>query len=182
VTEDKRERLKTKRVGEIMIPLDEYPHIPEQFTLGQAIMEMERAHIEIAGRRSLPRLLLVFNKENQLAGIIRRRDLLRGLEPRFLRHKPRDERTRLFDVGVDPNLLELSADRLIKDMQKRANRPVTKVMKTKVITIDYDDHLIKAVYTLVENDITSLPVVKDNQVVGVVRTVELFHEIAQLVL
>jgi CBS domain-containing protein len=171
-----------RRIGEIMIPLDEYPHIPDQFTLAQAIMELERAELEFRGRRSLPRLLLVFNQNNELAGLVRRRDLLRGLEPKFMRAKSMDYRKRLFDVELDPNLLEMAYEKIIDGMKERAQRSVRSIMITDVVTIDYDDHLLKAIYEMVTYDITSLPVVKDNRVVGVVRTVEIFHEVANLVL
>ena len=174
--------MRTTRVGEIMIPLDEYPHIPDQYTLAQAMMEMDRAKIVAGGRRSLPRLLLVFDKNNQMAGIVRRRDLLRGLEPEFLRSKPRDEHGRVIRVEVDPNLLELTSDRIIEGMQQRARESVRSVMIKNVITIDYNDHIMKAIDMIVKRDITSLPVLKDNEVVGVVRTVELFHEVSKLVL
>ncbi len=174
--------MKARWVGEIMIPLDEYPHIPDQFTLGQAIMEMERAHIEVSGRRSLPRLLLVFDKNNQFVGIIRRRDLLRGLEPKFLRAEPMTDGGRLFDVEVDPHLLDFTPDSIIEGMQRRAMRPARSVMITDVVTIDFDDHIMKAIYKIVRHDVTCLPVIKDNQVVGVVRTVELFREVARMVL
>jgi CBS domain-containing protein len=171
-----------KRIGEIMIPLDEYPHIPDQFTLAQAIMEMERAQLEFRGRRSLPRLLLVFDQNNELVGLVRRRDLLRGLEPKFMRSKPLDYRKRLFDVELDPNLLEMASEKLVDGMKERSQRSVRSIMITDVVTIDYDDHLLKAIYEMVTHDITSLPVVKDNRVVGVVRTVEVFHEVAKLIL
>jgi len=145
-------------------------------------MEMERAQLEFRGRRSLPRLLLVFDQNNELVGLVRRRDLLRGLEPKFMRAKPLDYRKRMFDVELDSNLLEMASEKIVDGMKDRSRRSVRSIMITDVVTIDYNDHLLKAIYEMVTHDITSLPVVKDNRVVGVVRTVEVFHEVAKLVL
>jgi len=45
---------------------------------------MEEAEIEVEGRYSLPRVILVTDQKGQLVGHVRRRDILRGLEPSFL--------------------------------------------------------------------------------------------------
>ena len=174
--------MEAKRAGELMIPLDKYPHIPYWFTLRQAIAEMEKAEIEVKGRKSLPRTVLVFNEAYELLGMVRRRDIFRGLEPRFLAGEPMEYRKKLFDVKVDPNLAELSADKMIQGLREQAERPVSEVMIPIVATVDHDDHLMKVLYELVGNDISLIPVLKDNKVVGVVRSVDVLHEIAQILL
>jgi len=52
-------RMETKRAGDIMIPLDEYPHIPYWFTLRQATSELDKSEVEIGGRKSLPRVIVI---------------------------------------------------------------------------------------------------------------------------
>ena len=74
----------TKRAGDVMIPLEKYPHIPHWFTIRQAVAEMKKSVLEIGGQKSLPRSLLVFDEKYHLLGTVRRRDILRGLEPKFL--------------------------------------------------------------------------------------------------
>jgi len=71
-------------VKEIMIPLGHYPSVHADDTLKRAVSTMEAAHIEVGHRRSLPRVLLVLGSRDELVGILRRRDILRGLEPKFL--------------------------------------------------------------------------------------------------
>ena len=46
-------------VRDIMIPLDNYPHIPYWFTLRQAMVEMQNFQLDINGKKSLPRLVPV---------------------------------------------------------------------------------------------------------------------------
>jgi len=174
--------METKRIEEIMIPLDQYPHLHLQQPLKDAIREMEKCEIEAYGRKTVPRVTLVFNDEHQLVGVARRRDILRGLEPEFLVHKPIAIRKSLFDVEYDPNLSELSYDHLVSGILERSNLPIEDVMLPVEVTLDYNDHIIKAIYEIVDSNISVLPVMKDNKVVGVARSVDVFREIAVIIL
>ncbi len=174
--------MNVKRAGDIMIPLDKYPHIPHWFTLRQAMAEMENSELEVAGRKSLPRVVLVFDEKYQLLGMVRRRDILRGLEPEFLLEKPLDDRKKLFDVDAQPYLDMVSFDKIIEAVRHRAERPVSEVMIPVVGTADFNDHLVKVVYEMNANRFSLLPVLRDGKVVGVVRTVDCFHEFAKVVL
>jgi CBS-domain-containing membrane protein len=173
--------MSTKVAGDIMIPLDEYPHIPHWFTLRQAVMELEKAEIiDKTGRRSLPRALLVFHEGYQLLGIVRRRDILRGLEPKFLRMMPLPERRKLFDIDVDINLIDLSSGKVANAMREQAEQKVSEVMQTITTTVQFDDHLAKIIYKMITQDLNLIPVLKDGKIIGVVRSVDVFHEIAGL--
>lgn len=171
-----------KTAQDIMIPLEEYPFVPGTFTLRQTMEVMEREELEINNKKSLPRFVLVFGEENELTGIARRRDILRGLEPEFLAEKPLQYRKKLFDVKVDPNLSELSYDKLLKGIRERAERPVSEVMRPIQATVNHDDHLGKVIYELVSTNVSLVPVLKDDRIIGVVRSVEVFHEISKLIL
>jgi CBS domain-containing protein len=171
--------MQTKRAKDLMIPLENYPHIPCWYTLLQAMEEMEKHQIEVHGRKSLPRVVLVFDLDSSLSGIVRRRDILRGLEPDFLSADPYQHSKKLFDIEIDPNLVNFSYDNMINGFKKRAERPVTDVLLPAQITVDYMDHIMKIIYMMVKNNRSLLPVIKDNIVVGVVRSVEVYREIAQ---
>jgi len=167
-----------KPIHEIIVPLEEYPCIPDTLTLGDAILEMA---VQILRRKqlSLPRVALVFDESfSELLGMLRRRDIMRGLEPRFLLSGTMEYGRKLFDVQVDPNLAEISSEKIVAHMRQRANRLVRDFMIPIPATIDYDDHLMKAVYEMVDRNTSLLPVLKDGKVVGVVRSVEVLQEIA----
>jgi CBS-domain-containing membrane protein len=174
--------MEMKRAGEIMIPLDEYPHLPYWFTLRQATVELEKSEVEIDGRKSLPRAVLIFDEKYQLMGMARRRDIMRGLEPEFLMSRPIESRKTLFDVKVDPNLSELSYDKLLQGIRRQAERPISDVMRPIVATVDFEDHLIKIIYEMVDRGMSILPVLQEGKVVGVVRSVDVFREIAEILL
>jgi len=174
--------MEMKRAGDIMIPLDNYPHLPYWFTLRQAAVELEKSEVKIHGRKSLPRVVLIFDEKYQLMGMARRRDILRGLEPEFLMNRPIESRKTLFDVKVDPNLSELSYDRLIAGIRRQAERPISDVMRPIVATVDHEDHMIKVIYEMVDRGVSQIPVLKDGKVVGVVRSVDVFSEICEILL
>jgi len=172
----------TKHAEDIMIPLENYPHIPHWYTLRQAVDVIENATIIWGERTSLPRALLVFDDEKQLLGIVRRRDILKGLEPKFLRTMPMPHRKQLFDVEVDPDLVDFSTGRIANAMHEQAEHKVSEVMQPIVATVRHDDHLAKVIYKMIHWDLNLLPVIKDGNVVGIVRSVDAFHEIAKMVL
>ena len=171
----------TRRIGEIMIPIEQYPSVRDTATLREAIAAIEGVQLEVDLRKSLPRVLLVFDAIDVMVGYVRRRDIMRGLEPRSMVSQPLDYRKKPFDVEIDPNLSELSYDRALKGILEQAERPVTEVMRPNEVLIDAEDHLMKAVYEMVSNNLSHLPVIQDGHLVGVVRSVDVFHELAQLV-
>ena len=171
------------RARDVLIPLDKYPHLPYWFTLKQAIAEMEGGVLEINGRTSLPRMLLVFDEKYQLMGMARRRDILKGLEPKFLREKPLQYRKKLWDVQVDPELSELSYGKIVEAVVKLADETsISDVMLPIEATVDYEDHIVRVIYEMNKHNLSLLPVLKDGRVVGVVRSVDVFHEVAKVVI
>ena len=172
--------MKIVRAGDIMIPLENYPHIPYWFTLRQAIAELDQYVIEAGGRQSLPRRILVFDEKYRMMGMVRRRDILCGLEPEFLRAKPLADRKKLFDLKRDPSLSDVPFDEIMVEVIKLAERPVSEVMIPISVTVDFDDHIFRVIYEMNSNRIHIVPVQKDDEMVGVVRTVDVLHSISQM--
>lgn len=173
-----------RRVGEMMIPLEDYPWVRIDETLDRAIRVIEEAQLQVGRRVSLPRVLLVFDHEDDLVGIVRRRDIMRGLEPNFLVEQPLDKRVKFFDVGVDPHLTELSAEgdfqEVVKGLREQSKRPVGDVLRPIHTSLRPEDQIMKAVYEMVSLNESLIPVVEEDRVVGVIRSVDVFHELALL--
>ncbi len=169
-------------VSDIMIYLDEYPAVASTASVRDVIDLIENFEIDINGVKSKPRMILVLDKEDNLAGFVRRRDILNGLSPSFLQSRMLKYQKKLFDIKIDPDLSELSFEKLFRDLKKNVDRPVTDIMIHDVFTINYDEHLIKAISSIVENDITFLPVMNKGKCVGVVRSIEVFGEVAKYVM
>jgi CBS-domain-containing membrane protein len=169
-----------RRVGEIMIPIELYPKVRDNTTLREAVDAIENAQLKVTIRRSLPRAMLVYDEIGVYVGYVRRRDLMRGLEPQSLIAKPLEYRKKLFDVAIDPNLSELSWDHVVSGIREQGSRPVSDVMRPIEAVLNADDHVIKAVYEMVSLDLNMIPVIEDGHAVGVVRSVDVFHELALL--
>jgi predicted transcriptional regulator len=169
-----------KRVKDVMIPVEQYPSVRDNATLRDAIAKIEEAQLEVDLRKSLPRVLLVFDEIDVLVGTVRRRDIMRGLEPKYLLSQPLEYRRKLFDIEVDPNLSELSYDRMIRGIREQASRQVSDVMRPIDAILDADDHVMKAIQEMVVQDINLIPVLQEGELVGVVRSVDVFHYLAQL--
>ena len=171
----------TRHVGEIMVPIAQYPSVRDTATLREAIKAIEVAQLEVDLRKSLPRVLLVFDAIDVMVGYVRRRDIMRGLEPRSLISEPLDYRKKPFDVGIDTNLSEFSYDKVFKGILDQADRLVVEVMRPNDVLIDADDHVLKAMYEMVSNNLSHLPVIHNGSLVGVVRSADVFHELAQII-
>lgn len=174
--------METKRVKEVMISLDNYPHIFEWESLRHAIRELEKCQIDSYGKKTLPRVILIFNRDVELVGVARRRDILRGLEPEFLVSKPLTQRKGLFDVKLDPNLSEFSYDKILDGIEERTKRPISDVMLEANVLIDSDEHLIKAIYEMVDSNLSVIPVVDDGRVIGVLRSEDVLKVVAEIIL
>lgn len=58
----------------------------------------------------------------------------------------------------------------VKDL---INRPVSEVMRRKIISVDADELVIKAGAEMIANGIKQMPVIENNKLIGVIS----FHDI-----
>jgi len=163
----------TKRVKELMIPLEDYPHIPYWFTLRQAMAIVREANIKFEGTFE-PRAVLVFDEKYQLMGILTLRDIIRGLEPRFMQESGL--------IKSDPNLALLMGDLFGPGMREASQKPVSEVMSPIKITVQGSDPIAKAIFLMIKEGVGMMPVIQDSKVAGMIRLSDLFKEISDLVL
>ena len=162
-----------KKVKDLMIPLEDYPHIPYWFTLRQAMAIVREAAIKYEGQFE-PRAVLVFDEKYQLLGILTLRDIIKGLEPRFM------QETRL--VKGDPNLAVLMGDLFGPGLKEASQKPVSDVMSPIKVTIQGSDPVAKAVFLMVKENVGLMPVIQEGKVAGMLRLSDLFGEISKMVL
>jgi len=162
-----------KKVKDLMIPLEDYPHIPYWFTLRQAMAIVREAAVKFGGAFE-PRAVLVFDEKYQLMGMLTLRDIIKGLEPRFL------QETSL--VKMDPSLTVLMGDHLGPNMRAASQRPVSEVMSPIQATVDGSAPIAKALYLMIQENVGLMPVIQDSKVAGMIRLSDLFNEIAKGVL
>jgi CBS domain-containing protein len=163
----------TKRVKELMIPLEDYPHIPYWFTLRQAMAIVREAAIKFEGAFE-PRAVLVFDEKYQLMGMLTLRDIIKGLEPRFMHE------TAL--VKADPNLALLMGDLFGPGLKEASQKPVSEVMSPIKVTVQGSDPIAKAIFLMIKEGVGVMPVIQNSKVAGMIRLSDLFKEISDMVL
>jgi len=162
-----------KKVREFMIPLEDYPHIPYWFTLRQAMAIVREATIKFEGSFE-PRAVLVFDEKYQLMGMLTLRDIIKGLEPKFLKDSGM--------VKADPNLAVMMGELFGPGLKEQAQKQVSEVMSPIRVTVSADAPIAKALALMILENVGMMPVMQDNRVVGMVRLSELFQEISKIVL
>lgn len=164
---------------DVMVPLDDYPHAFDTQTLREAVKLLETREIQFGGQVSMPRILLVFDANNQLLGVARRRDILRGLEPDFHGELETSHPEAHIKTEIDPNLSDLAGDDIAKRLEHRLEKPLGEVVRELRGRVDADDSLMKVVRELVGEDSHIAAVLDDGDVIGVVRTLDVLRAICE---
>ena len=162
-----------KTAKDLMIPLEDYPHIPYWFTLRQAMAIVREAAIRFEGQFE-PRAVLVFDEQYQLMGILTLRNIITGLEPNFL------QETSL--IKMDPSLTVLMGNFYGPKMKEQSQRPVSEVMSPTKVTVNAEDPITKPLYVMIKENVGLIPVMQGGKVAGMLRLNDLFGEISKMVL
>jgi len=72
-------------VKHYMVPTEKFPMIPDTATFGGAILALEQAQEDFAAGKREQRILLVHDKDHKIVGKLSPLDVIRGLEPDFLK-------------------------------------------------------------------------------------------------
>lgn len=168
----------SKVAKDVMIGIFEYPHVPYWFSISQAIRIVKVSFISTK-KYPDPMAILVFDEKYNLMGTLTLRDILKGLEPTFL--KPSEK------AQVPPEnetALSLIWDSLFtKGTKELAEKPVSEVMVPAKYFVEPNDPLTKAAYLMLHHDLILLPVLENKKkFVGLVRMIEVFDEISNAVL
>lgn len=168
----------SKVAKDVMIGIFEYPHVPYWFTISQAIRIVKVSFISTK-KYPDPLAILVFDEKYNLMGTLTLKDILRGLEPRFL--KPSEKAQGPVE---DESALSLIWDTLFEKGSKEfAERPVSEIMTPAKYFVEPTDPLTKAAYLMLHHDLILLPVLENKKkFVGLVRMIEIFDSISDAIL
>jgi predicted transcriptional regulator len=168
----------SKVVKDLMIDVFEYPHVPYWFTIKQAIMVIKKSLIETE-KCFHPLAILVFDEKYNLLGTLTMKDIMRGLEPKFMRTP-----TEKAQVPEEESSLYLIWDTLFtKESKQLAEKPVGDIMVPAKFFVEPNDPITKAAYIMIFRDLGLLPVLDDKKkFVGLVRMIEIFNEISDAIL
>ncbi len=167
-----------KLVKDVMVGIFEYPHIPYWFSINQAVRIVKVSFITTK-KYPEPMAVLVFDEKYNLMGMISLKDILRGLEPKYLKAI-----TKAQVPEENESDLAIIWDKLFdKDAKVMAEKPVSEIMTPAKYFVEPDDPVTKAAYMMVHHDLILLPVLENKKkFVGLIRMVEIFDEISNTIL
>ncbi len=168
-----------KKIKDVMKGIFEYPHIPYWFSIDQAMRIIKVSFIS-SKKYPEPLAILVFDEKYNLLGTLTLMDILKGLEPSFMRTPTEKAQV----VEEDESELALVWDSLFaKESKELAKKPVGEIMVPAKIFVESEDPLTKAVYLMIHNNLVLLPVLENKKkFVGLVRMIEIFDELTNAIL
>ncbi len=167
-----------KEIHELYVPIAEYPHIGPEAELGEAFTLLYRLHAE-EGKGY--RAVLVVDEDGHLKGILTMKGMVRALGPGFLKSKLPQKGHQPYQ-GLEtefPALAHLWQDQFSEQCRVEAKAKVKEIMDKVKEPVRTTDPIAKAAYLMILRDTVVLPVVENGNVVGVVRLVDIFEEMAK---
>lgn len=166
-----------KVVKDVMIGIFDYPHVPYWFSIGQAVKIVKVSFIS-SKKHTDPMAILVFDEKYNLMGTLTLKDILRGLEPSFLKPSVKAQVPEENESG-----LALIWDTLFtKGTKELAEKPVSEIMTPAKRFVEPGDPVTKAAYLMLHNDLVLLPVLEDKKkFVGIVRMIEIFEAVSDAI-
>jgi len=167
-----------KMVKEIMINIFDYPHIPYWFSIAQAMRIIKVSFLNL--KKYLESIaILVFDEKYNLLGTLTLKDILRGIEPKFMR--PTDKAQTY--VTEEAELSVIWDSLFNQESREMTMKSVSEIMVPTTIYVEPDESVRKAVYLMLHHNLVLLPVLEDKKkLVGIVRMIELFDEISNAVI
>lgn len=184
--------MKTLRVKDLMIPLKDYATIKNEDTLADAVQTLEEAqntYLSASSDRRYPhRGVVVVNVAGQVVGKLSMLDVLQCLEPKYETIFASRAVNRTSISGLSPSFLKTMLsnyglfDRPLSDLcRKAAKIKVKDCMATPESgeIVHLEDTLEVAVHQLIVGQHQSLLVMHEKQIVGILRLVDVFHQVGR---
>lgn len=171
---------------DVMLPPERYPRIPQWATVREAMVALTASAIRLEdGHIMMPRYLLVLDEDDQLVGIVSRRELVRGLLPQLREaERSRAQIRRLVGFGGEtPAEISIRWTSLFtRTAVEAANDPVSTVMAPVRGAVRLEDSLSTVITTMLHHGVDLVPVLDGRKVAGVVLMTNIFDIVAQFIL
>ena len=171
---------------DVMLPPEQYPHCHTNCTIREAIVAVSASAVKLEdGHIMLPRYVLVLNDEEQLVGVVSRRELLKGLVPHLL--EDRETAAHIQELvpfgGHTPSEVFIRWTSLFSRGAIEASKEsIRSVMVPIRGTVQVDDSLSTVISTMLHYSIDLVAVLDGTKVAGVVLMTNIFDIVAQFVM
>jgi CBS-domain-containing membrane protein len=154
----------SRKINEMIIPLNRYPHMPYWGTLKEAIVQLNLTYD--TGYHTV----LVIDENQKLAGLLTQKDIFFKMIPAL-------------SAGHNKNE-PLTWDHLLDEGTRlRLDLPIKEFMSKPKAFAFLGDGVLKSGHAMLEKNLFFLPVLReDGLVLGVVLMEDVFHEITNEVL
>lgn len=179
--------MKTKSVQDIMVPLEEYATVNQDATLFDAVQALEKSWGQARASKFKHRAVLVLDNGGHVVGKVSHWDLLQALEPKYRKIADFD---RLTHFGLNPAFMKSMVDKeeLWSDpwdlLCSRASNILVKNAMRSLSEDDFVDEnssLAHAAHMLVMGRKLSVLVRRGDNVVGVLRVVDVCDNICEMI-
>ena len=179
--------MKTITVKELMVPLEAYATVPQEATLREAVLALEKAQMTLAPSRHLHRAILVLDESGKVVSKIIMKDILVALEPNYGKVEGMGVLER---SGYSPDLIRsmLENNSLWAEPLQFFRERATKLKVGDFIQapseseyIDENATLGEATRQLVVYPYHSLLVTSDDEVIGILRLSDVFAKVCDII-
>ena len=173
--------MKSRRVKDLMIPIADYATINADATIGEAILALEnqdRRHGDMPYRHQS---LIVIDAKRQVVGRLSQVDIMRAMEPRYMEigdaswvRRSVFDRRALVEMREKFELWERPLDDMCRDIGRLKVREYMQVPSDGEF-VDEDDTMNIAMHRTVMGRHHSLLVTRGREIVGILRSTDLFN-------
>ena len=179
--------MKTIKVKELMVPLEKYATVPQEATLLEAVLALEKAQMALDPSRHKHRAILVLNESGKVVSKITMKHILIALEPNY----GKVEGTGVLErSGYSPDLIRsmLGNNALWTEPLQFFRERATKLKIGDLIHapseneyIDENATLGEAIHQMIVNPYLSLLVTSGDEVLGILRLSDVFTKICDVI-
>ena len=177
--------MKTKKVKDLMVPVQEYATVRKDATLMDAILTLQKAQETTPPDRPQFRAVLVLDNDNKIIGKVGHLAFVKAFEPKYWQIDSND----LKNSDISPELINVIMDSYdlwndnLLDICSRANNiKVKDIMHDVTEHIEEDAPIAEAIHKIIMWQTLSLLVTRKNEIVGIIRLSDIYKEIVGYVL
>lgn len=173
-------------VKDLMIPVNRYPTINANGTMFDALIAIKMANQSKDENQENYQAALVTDDEGKIVGKIGRTGFLKALEPKYNNIFDMDKLSRMSlssnyveSLMSQFNLWESFSPNLCK---VAAQIKVSEIMSPIEQHIDMNDTIFDAIHKLIMWQTLSILVIKDNEIVGIIRLSDIYNSIENYII
>jgi cytidylate kinase len=174
------------KASDVMLRLEQYPNCRGNCNIREAIVALSASAIKLEdGHIMIPRYLLIRDADDNLVGVVSRRELLKGLVPHLREDRESAAHIRALVPfgGSTPSEIFIRWTSLFSKAALDASKESIKTVMAPIRgTVQAGDSLSSVVTTMLFHGVDLVAVLEGTRVIGVVLMTNIFDIVAQFVM